>query len=304
MPWHLRADRDPVALEACSFRSLLQSAVLVFLAPGLMAPALAAPADELVALVALVNDYRNENRNCGKRRLQSAGPLAPHKGLSNLEIAGAGDLKAALRARDYTPAAVQVLQVSGFSDPQSAMNMLKKHYCEPLMNPQYVDIGVSHTGTSWRVVLARPVLSAALKDWPEEGREILKLTNEARAKDRPCGTKVFKAVKPVAWAPRLGAASLAHSRDMARQNYFSHRSKNGGQASDRVEEQDYAWRQVGENIAAGQGSAQQVVAAWLSSPPHCANLMGKDFSEMGAAYAIDRNSDALIYWTQVFATPR
>jgi uncharacterized protein YkwD len=91
---------------------------------------------------------------------------------------------------------------------------------------------------------------------------------------------------------------------MASQNYFSHHSKNGGEVDSRVGQQNYAWRRVGENIAAGQGSAQQVVSAWLSSPPHCANLMGEGFSEMGAAYAIDKNSDATIYWTQVFATPR
>lgn len=39
------------------------------------------------------------------------------------------------------------------------MDMLKKHYCEPLMDPQYVDVGVSRTANSWSVVLARPVLS-------------------------------------------------------------------------------------------------------------------------------------------------
>lgn len=301
MPPHLPTARERQACGVCSHSFLLKSATLLCFAPTILGAALAGPVDELVALV---NDYRNENRSCGNRYLQSVGPLTQHVGLSKLKTSGPDNLKEALRAQDYTPSKVQMLQISGFGNPISAMDMLKKHYCEELMNPQYVDIGVSRTGKSWRVVLARPVVSPNLKDWPDEGREILKLTNDARSEARKCGEKFFKAVAPLTWAAKLGAASLTHSRDMASQNYFSHRSKNGGQVDSRVEQQDYAWLGVGENIAAGQGSAEQVVSAWLSSPLHCANLMGKDFSEMGAAYAVDINSDATIYWTQVFANPR
>jgi uncharacterized protein YkwD len=32
--------------------------------------------------------------------------------------------------------------------------------------------------------------------------------------------------------------------------------------------------------------------------------MDPQFTEMGAAYAINKKSDLLIYWTQVFGTPR
>lgn len=298
---HLRPVRECHAFEVCSRYRVLKHTALLFFAPTFLGVALAGPMDELVPQV---NDYRNENRNCGGRNLQAVGPLAPRAGLSKLKTSCSDDLKEALRAQGYTPSKVHMLQVSGFGNPGAAMDMLKKHYCEPLMDPQYVDIGVSRTGNSWLVVLARPVVSPSLKDWPDEGREILKLTNEVRAKARQCGGRTFKAVAPLTWSAKLGAASLAHSRDMASQNYFSHRSKNGDQVDSRVGEQNYAWRGVGENIAAGQGSAQQVVSAWLSSPPHCANLMGEGFSEMGAAYAIDKNSDATIYWTQVFATPR
>jgi uncharacterized protein YkwD len=301
VPRHLRPVRKSQMLNTFCHRSVLKSALLFWLAPTALGVALAAPTEELGALI---NEYRNQSRQCGKTTLQAAGPLTPHAALNNLKIAGKDDLGQASRAGGYIPAKVEVLQISGVGSPSAAMTMLKKHYCEPLMDSKYVDIGVSRTATSWRVVLARPVVSANLKDWPDEGREILKLTNEARAQARNCGQKNFKAVGPLTWNAALGKASLAHSRDMASQNYFSHRSKNGTHVDGRVDEQGYAWRVVGENIAAGQGSAQQAVSGWLSSPSHCANLMRKDFSEMGAAYAIDKNSDTTIYWTQVFATPR
>ena len=45
-----------------------------------------------------------------------------------------------------------------------------------------------------------------------------------------------------------------------------------------------------------------LVAGWLASPGHCANLMNAQFRELGAAYAVDPKSDAAIYWTAVFGT--
>jgi len=46
-----------------------------------------------------------------------------------------------------------------------------------------------------------------------------------------------------------------------------------------------------------------VVAGWLASPGHCANLMNPAFSELGAGYAVDPKSDAGIYWTALFGAP-
>jgi uncharacterized protein YkwD len=40
---------------------------------------------------------------------------------------------------------------------------------------------------------------------------------------------------------------------------------------------------IGENIAKGQGSPEQVAASWLSSSGHRANIMKTEFTEMEAA---------------------
>jgi uncharacterized protein YkwD len=61
---------------------------------------------------------------------------------------------------------------------------------------------------------------------------------------------------------------------------------------------------VGENIAAGQPTPEQVVAGWVQSPRHCANLMAAEYTEMGVAYATEPHSAAGTYWTQMFASPR
>jgi uncharacterized protein YkwD len=66
----------------------------------------------------------------------------------------------------------------------------------------------------------------------------------------------------------------------------------------------YQYRSTGENIAAGQTTPEDAMAAWLKSPEHCANLMEPAFTDMGVAYAVDPNSDMGVYWTQTFGRPR
>jgi len=46
-----------------------------------------------------------------------------------------------------------------------------------------------------------------------------------------------------------------------------------------------------------------VLEGWLASPGHCANLMNPAYTELGAAYAVDPQSDAAIYWTAMFGAP-
>ena len=65
---------------------------------------------------------------------------------------------------------------------------------------------------------------------------------------------------------------------------------------ERMQQIDYAWSAVAENIAHNQRTIAQVIQAWLSSPGHCSNLMSAEFTQTGVA-VVNR------YWTQVYATP-
>jgi uncharacterized protein YkwD len=50
---------------------------------------------------------------------------------------------------------------------------------------------------------------------------------------------------------------------------------------------------------------KEVVAGWIDSPGHCANLMNPAFTEMGAGYEINRaRLPGFVYWTQVFGARR
>jgi len=138
----------------------------------------------------------------------------------------------------------------------------------------------------------------------ETDRALLDRVNEARSQPRQCGDQDFGAAEPLSWNCKLEEAARAHSEDMAEQEYFSHTGPEGVQTGERVNDRGYSWSAVGENIAGGQKSVDDVVDGWLSSPGHCANIMKAEFTEMGGARVEAPDSKYSPFWTQVFAQPR
>lgn len=130
-------------------------------------------------------------------------------------------------------------------------------------------------------------------------RSTLHLLNEARAVARSCGGTFYDAAPPLVWNEKLDAAAVGHSTDMATHNFFSHTGSDGSSVSMRVSNQQYDWRAVGENIAAGQPTTERVVQAWLDSAGHCANIMNSTFEETAVVCVEDSNADYGVYWTQV-----
>jgi uncharacterized protein YkwD len=213
-----------------------------------------------------------------------------------------GDLQQALARATYPMVNVQAISLSGPRDVQSAMKAVQESFCRVVLDPQFVDIGVSREGREWRIVLARPLLSARLGDWQAEGQKLLETINTARAQPRQCGAQSFAATTPLAWSATLATAAESHTRAMANNNFFDHKDRDGHTPGDRAELAGYVGGQIGENIAAGHDTVRRVVDGWLTSPGHCANLMNPQFHQLGAAYAVDPKSDAGIYWTAMFGT--
>lgn len=261
-------------------------------------------AQETGELASLINAYRGAPQVCEGRRTVPAGPLAANDVLTQVRFVAGGNLQDALKERGYQAARAQSINVSGPKHASAVIEFMKPRYCGPLLSPQFAEIGIARDGDAWHIVLARPVLSPNLGDVRESAKAILRLTNAARAQPRTCGTRRFNAAPRLTEHPQLDAAALVHSRDMADHNYFDHRAKDGSLPGERAVREGYAWRGVGENIATGQGSPEQAMAAWLTSPEHCVNIMDASFTQMGAAYAVNPKSDSTIYWTQVFGTPR
>lgn len=260
-----------------------------------------AGAAEEAQLVEAINAYRSQAQRCAGQASAELPPLLADPRLI-LPVAGVGDLQQALARAAYPMVNVQAISLSGPRDAQSAMTALQESFCQVVLDPQFVDIGVSRQDRDWRIVLARPLLGR-LGDWQAEGQKLLEQINSVRGQVHQCGGQSFAAAAPLAWNATLAIPAESHSRAMANGNFFDHRDRDGRTPGDRAELAGYSGQQIGENIAAGHDSARAVVDGWLASPGHCANLMNPKFSELGAAYAVDPKSDAGIYWTALFGAP-
>jgi uncharacterized protein YkwD len=69
----------------------------------------------------------------------------------------------------------------------------------------------------------------------------------------------------------------------------------------------YTYSAAAENIAAGFPTPQSVVAAWMNSSGHRANILNCELTETGVGYVFLANDQGAVnyhhYWTHVFASP-
>jgi uncharacterized protein YkwD len=136
---------------------------------------------------------------------------------------------------------------------------------------------------------------------------VVELVNAARTEARSCGGQPFQAAGPLAMNPALRCAARVHSLDMVVRGYFDHVNPDGEDPFDRMERAGYSFFTAAENIAAGQPTPEEVVAGWLDSPGHCANIMGPDFVHIGVGHvateASPESGQFPHYWTQTFGAP-
>lgn len=104
---------------------------------------------------------------------------------------------------------------------------------------------------------------------------------------------------PVVLSDALQASAQDHAWDMVKQDYFSHRGKNGSRAKSRARGYGYKSCSIGENIARGQRSLDQVMSDWINSPAHRDVLKLRKVREMGLARARRDEGDV---WVLVLGT--
>lgn len=118
-------------------------------------------------------------------------------------------------------------------------------------------------------------------------KQILNLVNEERAKEGLSELKLDA---------RATAAANVRAKEIKQQ--FSHTRPNGESFSSALIEQGVTFRRSGENIAWGQKTPKQVMNAWMNSEGHRANIMNKNFKNIGIGYYQDENGRN--YWVQLF----
>lgn len=121
-------------------------------------------------------------------------------------------------------------------------------------------------------------------------RKVLELVNEERVKH---GLK--KLYKDPALA--LSYAATDHCKDMHLRNFFDHVNPDGETPADRIKKYDSNYRTVGENIAKGQTTPEEVMESWMNSPGHRANILSENFHYIGIGVV---RYNGVYIWTQCF----
>ena len=254
--------------------------------------------DEALAAVQLLREG-----GCGGI-LPAARPLE-HSALLDraaAQWASGRTLQAAAEASGYRPAAAAGVHLT--TPSSSIVQALRRSDCATVTNRAMRDIGVYHRGVETWIVLASPYVVPSPTEAPVLAARALELVNAARSRGSRCGTQWFAPAPPVRLSKTLDTVALGHASDMAEHGYFEHRDLSGRSPADRVRATGYRESLVGENIAYGLKSADEVVQGWLDSPAHCENIMDPRFAEMGIAYAQGRAVKHGLYWVQVLALPR
>jgi uncharacterized protein YkwD len=97
-----------------------------------------------------------------------------------------------------------------------------------------------------------------------------------------------RGLRPLKMNRRLARAATGHARDMDARGYFSHDTEGGGTFVDRIRKAGYvppsAFPSLGEDLAWGSGTLgtpREIVAAWMASPGHRANILCRQFHDAG-----------------------
>lgn len=128
-----------------------------------------------------------------------------------------------------------------------------------------------------------------------EARKVINLTNELRKKLK---------LEILVENGRLTQAAWQKTQDMLINQYFAHLNPAGQDLSYWINKNGYKYSVIGENLAMGYTTAEDVVAAWSKSPTHYRNIVDRNFKETGVAISDGRFKDAdTVFMVQYFGRP-
>ena len=105
-------------------------------------------------------------------------------------------------------------------------------------------------------------------------KDLLLLTNQSRASEK---------IPALTINDQLSAAADMKAKDMLEKNYWAHNGPDGLTPWDFIKKSGYDYVYAGENLARGFSQAPDVINAWMASPEHRANMLSRNFQEVGFA---------------------
>ncbi len=138
-------------------------------------------------------------------------------------------------------------------------------------------------------LLLAPTAAAAAED---PLGQLIELTNLERQK---------AGLGPLTYNPNLGQSAQSYAELLSTGACWGH---NCGPVPDLIDRDTLAgyggWLHIGENIAGGQQTPERVIANWMASPTHRANILDPSFKEIGVGLAL--GGPYKRYWAQEFGT--
>src|SRR3989344_4681232 len=125
--------------------------------------------------------------------------------------------------------------------------------------------------------------------------EIILLTNAQRAQN---------SVGELAEHKQLDSAAQQKADDRAAKGYFSHDGPDGKTPWMWIESAGYDYRYAGENLAVRFVDSKDVVAGWMASPTHRANIVKPAYADVGVGIAQGMyKGEPATFVVQYFAAP-
>lgn len=134
-----------------------------------------------------------------------------------------------------------------------------------------------------------PVAASEPVAAPDDATEVIRLTNDERA---------AAGLAPLTLDATMMQVARSHSLDQAAAGRMSHVGSDGSTIAARLTRAGVAWGACAENVALGQSTAADVVGAWMGSPGHRANMLGR-YGRIGVGVAEDGAGRR--FWTMVLA---
>ena len=141
---------------------------------------------------------------------------------------------------------------------------------------------------SWGPVL--PAYSSAITV-----SNIINLTNQSRAS---------YSLAALTENNLLDQAAQAKADDMLAKGYFAHTTPSGQTPWDFITKAGYNYLMAGENLAVNFTQAEDVETAWMNSPGHKANILNKNFEQIGIGISQGAfEGHNAIFVVQMFGVP-
>lgn len=174
------------------------------------------------------------------------------------------------------------------------------NYHPRVLHPKRV-LFYATAAVAMKVVVVVTVIGLPLVAWlspdllKDQADQIVALTNQARA----------EAQVPLLQENQiLNQAAYAKASDMILQQYFAHVGPDHKSLADWLSAAGYRYEVAGENLAMGFSKPEAVLAAWRKSQTHYANIIDRDFTQIGVGVVSGPyEGEATVFVAQFFGRP-